>query len=206
MIYPYDFINKDTILYNNNIDIYSSKLSNDEYNEFILLYNKIKSIKMYTIMYCENDVIITKKLIEVMNMILLNYNINLFNKTILSASGISIYIYRKLYNNLNINLKYDDNQDKLIRKSYYGGRCEVFGNAEKNEHIFHYDFPGMYSQCMREKFPLGKYNISYNIDNFKTPGFYYIKYESNMNIPILPHHNKSNFKLLFCNGIIEGLY
>lgn len=157
----------------------------------------MKSIKKYTILYCENDVILTKKLIENVNTMLYKFNINLINNKILSLSGLSLYIFSKLYNNLNLNLKYKDNQDKLIRKSYYGGRCEVFGNACDDEYVYHFDFPGMYSLCMKEKFPYGKYEIKYDINNIDEVGFYYIKFKSNMKIPILPHHNKSNFKLLF---------
>lgn len=206
LIYPYDFINKNTLLHEGDIDLKSSNLSLIEYNEFYSIYEKMKSIKKYTILYCENDVILTKKLIENVNTMLYKYNINLINNKILSLSGLSLYIFSKLYNNLNLNLKYKDNQDKLIRKSYYGGRCEVFGNANDGEYVYHFDFPGMYSLCMKEKFPYGKYEIKYDINNIDEVGFYYIKFKSDMKIPILPHHNKSNFKLLFCNGELEGLY
>lgn len=62
----------------------------------------------------------------------------------------------------------------------------------------------MYGQCMKEKIPSGKYKIVYNDLNLDNPGFYYIICEQEMNIPVLPI--KKDGKLMFVNGIIEGLY
>lgn len=206
MKYPYKFINENTLQHNNIIKFEESKMDYEDYIIFINEYKKINSIKEYTKIYCENDVIITKKLIENMNKMISKYNININKKKILSISSLSLNIFFNNFNNKNINLKYSENLDNLVRKSYYGGRCEVFGNAYDDEKVFHYDFPGMYSQCMKERFPIGEYYINYNVKDINKTGFYYIKYKSNMSIPILPHHNKNNFKLLFTNGFNEGLY
>jgi hypothetical protein len=45
--------------------------------------------------------------------------------------------------------------DEYIRQSYYGGRCEIFGNPIENDVIHHFDYSGMYGQCMLEKYPHG---------------------------------------------------
>lgn len=206
MKYPYNFINENTLFYNKNIEYEESKMVYDDYLLFINEYNNYNNIKEYTKKYCENDVIITKKLIENLNKMISKYNIDINKKKILSISSLSLNIFFNNFNKMNINLKYSENLDILIRKSYFGGRCEVFGNAYDDEKVYHFDFPGMYSQCMKEKYPLGKYKLCYNIDKIDKPGFYYIQFKSDMNIPILPHHNKINFKLLFTNGINEGLY
>lgn len=206
LAYPYEFINNKTINYIGDISYEDSKMNEIEYIKFNNIYKEIKNIKKYTILYCENDVLLTKKLIEQITNIISKYNIVLTNKNILSISSLSLQIFYKIYNSMNLNLKYSDYVDKIVRKSYYGGRCEVFGNVKENEKIFHFDFPGMYSICMKENYPLGKYYIVNNPNEINKPGFYYIKYKSNMNIPILPHHNKITFKLLFTNGENEGLY
>jgi hypothetical protein len=59
---------------------------------------------------------------------------------------------------------------------------------------------------MLEKFPHGKTYLDKNCRNIDKPGFYYITYNSEFNIPVLPHKNKLNGKLMFTNGENEGLF
>lgn len=204
--YPYAFINENTIFHKGMIEYEKTKMTLEEYNNFIIKYNDYLDIKNYTKIYCENDVLITKRLIEQMIIILSKYDIDLTKKNVLSISSLSLQLFYKYFNNMNLNIKYSEITDKLIRKSYYGGRCEVFGNLKNDEKLYHFDFPGMYSLCMKENYPIGNYRVLYDIKKIDKPGFYYIKYNSNMEIPILPHHNKSSFKLFFTNGKHEGLY
>jgi hypothetical protein len=98
--------------------------------------------------------------------------------------------------------------DTLIRPAYYGGTCEVYGNPEEGDFIVHYDFTGMYGQCMLEKFPYGKHTIKEANFNIDEPGFYCIDFYSdkNTNIPILPHHRIKNNKLMFTNGLMTGTH
>jgi hypothetical protein len=94
--------------------------------------------------------------------------------------------------------------DDFIRNGYYGGRVEVFGNYEKDsEHVKYFDFSGMYASCMAEKFHVGDPVFSI-CNNFTKPGFYKIIFKSNFDIPILPY--KNNGKLMFMNGVMEGIY
>jgi hypothetical protein len=91
-----------------------------------------------------------------------------------------------------------------IRKAYYGGRCEVFGNTHDDEHIKYFDFSGMYAQCMQELFHFGKSSVE-KTNNFDKAGFYNIEYESNFDfLPILPCHY--NGKLMFANGRNNGTF
>jgi hypothetical protein len=94
--------------------------------------------------------------------------------------------------------------DEVIRKAYYGGRCEVFGNPKKNEKILHFDFKGMYAQCMEERVPCGELKISNIIKDLSKPGFYLINFTQNMEIPVLPLKHQE--KLFFPNGTFEGWY
>jgi hypothetical protein len=56
---------------------------------------------------------------------------------------------------------------------------------------------------MKEDFHIGEGKFS-NETCFKKAGFYNIKFYSNMFIPVLPI--KINGKLMFLNGIMEGVY
>lgn len=123
-----------------------------------------------------------------------------------SISSLSLEIFKKKFNILNLETRLEKKNDKLIREAYFGGRCEIFGNAKKDEKIFHFDFTGMYSEVMKEEFCFGKIKIKKNIKNIKNPGFYEVTVKSEkMNLPVLPFRNKEG-KLLFPNGKWKGTY
>jgi hypothetical protein len=63
----------------------------------------------------------------------------------------------------------------------------------------------MYEQCMKQKFPIGQGFFKNSNLNYKNIGFHSIKFESNMDYPILPFHSE-NGKLIFANGIFSGCY
>lgn len=92
---------------------------------------------------------------------------------------------------------------KYIKRSYFGGRCEIFGNQVKGEILHYFDFAGMYSKCMLQKFPIGK-PVFCSKTAIDAPGFYNITYHSDMPIPALPF--KERGRLLFPNGRLTGLY
>jgi len=201
--FPYKFANLDNLEYEGYVDI---KYFNNK-EDFILFYknNKIFKFKEYSIKYCLNDVKITSIFVKKIKEIVETFNINL-NK-IYSAPSLSLKIFEKIFNKKRIELNTKENFDFYIRPSYYGGRCEIYGNPKKNEKIFHFDFSGMYAQCMKEKFCYGEYKIIKNPKNLDIPGFYWIKWRSkNEYLPVLPHHSKKNSKLMFTNGILEGCY
>jgi hypothetical protein len=139
-----------------------------------------------------------------LNKILEDLNINISKSY--SAPSLSLKIFKEKFNTKNIKLTQNNFIDNFIRDSYFGGRCEVYGNPYDNEFIYHFDFSGMYAQCMKEKFCYGKYKFNTNCKSIENPGFYYIEFYSNTDIPVLPHHNIKNGKLFFTNGEIKGIY
>lgn len=121
-----------------------------------------------------------------------------------SAASLSFFIFFKSYNSFKIEKCLGKVFDSFLRNAYYGGRAEVFGNIDEGEHIKYYDFPGMYAQCMLEKFHNGKFEYKLGAD-YKEPGFHTIKYVSKCDIPVLPCHNREG-RLLFMNGTNEGMF
>lgn len=197
-IFPYSILNKDL----KEKMIVEEKMFNSkiEYEKFIT--NKGKEINTYEILedYCKNDALITKKsIIKYWRIIEENGLTN--NNRILTAAKLSIenYFKKNFIIKKRIALKYD----RIIRQGYYGGRTEVFGNPKDDEILLHYDWTGMYAQCMSEKIPGGEIKESNIISNIENPGFYWVKFEQNLEFPILPI--KTN-KLLFANGVFEGWY
>ena len=201
--FPYKFSNMGNLNYIGYIDRHYF----NNYYDFLNFnkYNTILHFKEYSIKYCTNDVKITKLFVEKVNEIIKSFDIDI-NK-IYSAPSLSLKIFDKKFNKNRVKLNTKDSFDSYIRPSYYGGRCEIYGNPKENEYIFHYDFSGMYGQCMMEKFCYGKYKIIHNPKDCNEPGFYWVKWKSiNNYLPLLPHHSKKNNKLMFTNGVIEGCY
>lgn len=196
--FPYSILNKDIKQLTDITDIMFENKA--DYLEFIKKNGKI--IKTFEILknYCINDAIITKKsIIKFWNIIEENGLHN--NGKILTAAKLSIENYFKNNNIVKkkIKLKYD----RLIRPYYFGGRTEVFGNPYENEICLHYDWSGMYAQCMEEKLLGGEIIESDIIYDITKPGFYWIKFKQNLEIPVLPIKNN---KLLFANGTFAGWY
>jgi hypothetical protein len=156
-------------------------------------------IKKYLIDYCKNDVLLLYELVSKFIESLGNKNIKLIkNSYSISSYAVKYCIYR--YNNFQ--KKLPKNIEYIIRESYFGGRCEVFGNALKNEYTYHFDFSGMYSSCMKEQLPT--YNFRYEeVGSICIPGFYKITFTSSLDIPVLPI--KTDL-LYFPNGQYTGVY
>lgn len=197
-IFPYKILNTDL---KENITVNEDMFENEiEYDLFIEKYGK--NINVYDILenYCKNDANITKKSIIKYWKIIEESGLK-YNNRILTAAKLSIENYFK--NNFVIKKKINLKYDRLIRKGYFGGRVEVFGNVKENEIILHYDWSGMYAQCMSENVMGGVIIESNNIVDVTHYGFYWVKFEQNLEYPILPVKKE---KLLFANGIFEGWY
>lgn len=131
-----------------------------------------------------------------------------------SIASVSINIFLSKFNWSNLKIENSLAQDSLIRGSYLGGRCEVFGNFYYGEEIIvHKDFKNMYGEILKNPMPTGSIKQVYNNIDLKIPGFYYIKAFSDIDIPVLPHKRLKTEDdiilkedLIFSNGIIEGLY
>ena len=150
-----------------------------------------------------NDAFVTFK-----NIFLKKFSINLIKLNLVSISSLSFYVYFKHFNIKKVEQWIKKEEESYIRDSYFGGRCEVFGNKKKNEKIFYFDFPGMYASCMLEKNVYGRPKLVYNLADCEKPGFYNINWYSNKanDKPVLPHHNLITNKLLFTNGYGTGTY
>jgi len=124
-----------------------------------------------------------------------------YTKKSLTCGSIALNFYVKQFNEVNLKLKTEIKS--ILRNAYYGGRCEVFGNSDKDEVILHFDFKGMYQQCMLEDMPYGDFKYKSCNFNLNEPGFYFIEIEYFCDIPILPLKLD---KLYFYNGTIKGWY
>lgn len=182
--------------------ILNSKMFNNE-EEYIKFTEKYSNnIRTYDILeeYCKNDAKITKDAIIKYWGIIEESGLN-NNNRILTAAKLSIENF--FLNNTMIKKKIKLKYDRIIRNGYYGGRTEVFGNQKENEILLHFDWNGMYAQCMQEKVLGGEIYESNILRDIENPGFYWIKFRQNLHIPILPIKRD---KLLFANGEFEGWY
>lgn len=206
--FPYLFSKKENLFYigiKPSINYYNNKFEYD--NASTLIDNKYSGIfnfKEYSIIYCTRDVKITREFIIILKKLIKETSIEM--SSVYSAPSLSLKIFIKKFNNNKITFKYSNFIHSFLKKAYFGGRCEIYGNPYQNELIYHYDFSGMYGQCMMEKFCYGKFSILNNPETYRKPGFYCIEYESNFEFPILPHRSIREEKLMFTNGIQNGFF
>ena len=197
-VFPYSILNEN---YHKNI-IPSPELFNseDEYFEFIHQFGDKPNMDLILSEYCDNDAIITKKsIIEYWKII---YELGFFSNTgILTAAKLSVTSFFK--KNIFLRERIPIKIDNLLRPYYFGGRVEVFANMGPNEIALHFDWRGMYSQCMCEPILGGESYISDKVLTISEPGFYWIRFIQDMTYPILPIREG---KLLFPNGEFSGWY
>lgn len=144
-------------------------LSNEDYDEF-LLSHKIFNFKSDIINFCSEEALIVQKILSLFKLMLKFLKINILDVN--SISSLSYKIFTKKFNNFNLILHSTRIFDKMLRPSYFGGRCEVYGNSREREKIYHFDFSGMYGQCMLQKFPFGTYKVYTQIYEVEDVGFY----------------------------------
>lgn len=180
------------------------QLEHDKINE-LNFENSI--IKNNVIEYCKRDVQIVYNCLFAINNCIFNI-LPYWWIYSYSISGLALKIFSQNFNkNEKINLNLSAENDKLIREAYYGGRCEVFGNPNDDEYVFHYDFESMYTNMLQSSFPFGDFKIMNNETEIKKIGFYYVEvFSKNMDIPILPYRCNITKKLTFPNGRFKGLY
>ena len=203
-IFPYLFSSVKNLLYNGPVPEAKYFKNIDERNEYIEINGDIFDFKLKSIEYCFNDVFITKDLIiSILNCMSDEY-IKIFFKSF-SAPSFSYKIFFKNFNKYNITKKLKLEDYTFIKNSFFGGRCEVFGNKKDSEFINFFDFSGMYGQCMLQEFPVGEgtYYTNPKSEYYNKVGFHTIEFISDMSIPVLPYKNN---KLLFCNGTMIGTY
>ena len=155
----------------------------------------------YLIHYAKNDIIILYSALIKLSSLVKDLGLKTFI-TYNSISSISLYLCLSMVKRRDLHLGRRDSTP--IRRAYFGGRCEVFGNLRSHESLYHFDFRGMYSLCMQEDLPIGPWYFTLSPPDFSKPGYYSITYMSHMGIPILP--SRRNDKLLFENGQKSGLF
>jgi hypothetical protein len=203
-IFPYLFSYPKNLLYIGDVPGVEYFKNIEERDEYIKSNGNTFDFKKKSIEYCFNDVYLTKELISsILNCMNDDY-IKIFMKS-LSAPSFSYKIFFKNFNKYNIPNRLRLEDYTYIKNSFFGGRCEVFGNKKNNEFIHFFDFSGMYGQCMLQDFPLGEgvYYTNPESDYYKKIGFHTIEFISDMMIPVLPYKNN---KLFFSNGIMIGTY
>lgn len=164
-----------------------------------------KKLMSEVIQYCIRDVEIVTKFMTKIDQSLKNYLKHWISLSY-SISGISLRLFKERFNNSRVSLELDFRTDEILREAYYGGRCEVFGNPEATEKIYHFDFTGMYTQRLTEEYPLGSGKFNEKVKNTNEYGFYSVSVDSNLNLPILPYRCKKSGKLIFPNGYFSGVY
>lgn len=137
-----------------------------------------------------------------------NYqSLNCECKLTMPASALDCF--RRNYLNSKIK-KPDDKIIELLRKAYYGGRCEIFRLNKIKGKIFHYDINSLYPFVMSSnRYPNPNYFKYYNGDhNFDLDIFGVANADvfcPQMNIPILPYKTKFG-KLIFPTGEFSGTW
>lgn len=200
-VFPYKFINEKNLYYIGDIPNVSYFNSMEDYICFSTNKNSF-DVKKDTISYCFKDIEIVYIFLYEILKIIHKHDKKIINNSF-SFSSIAYKIYIKLYDKWDINY-YKNNKftHDYVKDSYFGGRCEVFGNP-KNKKIHYFDFSGMYSQCMEQKFPIGKGEFKYKNLSIFDIGFHSVKVRCDSYLPYLPF--RSN-KLIFPNGEFTGRY
>jgi hypothetical protein len=122
-------------------------------------------------------------------------------KRVLTCGAIALGLYTTKWGSLN--LKLPKWVKSVAEEAHLGGRCEVYGNPLPGEKILHFDFAGMYQQCMEETLPYGDFKDQVADLDIAVPGFYYAQVEYYTDYPVLPIKED---KLYFKNGTIAGWY
>ena len=155
--------------------------------------------------YFTNDLIGLYEVLEKAN------DYGLLQKATLAANVMALYKYE------NPNIKFercDENIDAIFRKSYYGGRTEVFKHLfeSKNDKdvLYYYDFNSLYPYVMyKYEYPLPIANNYENVDKYDpnklSISYVYVKTPPNLKIPVLPYRTKEG-KLIFPTGEFYGFY
>ena len=202
--FPYLFSSMNNLSYKGPVPNHKYFKDVDERDEYIKYNGDIFDFREKCIDYCFNDVFLTKDLIISILDCMDDDYIKIFIKSF-SAPSFSYKIFFKYFNKHNIPNKLKLEDYTYIKNSFFGGRCEVFGNKNYGEFIHSFDFSGMYGTCMLQDFPIGDgvYYTNPKKDYYTVIGFHTVEYISDMTIPVLPYKNN---KLFFSNGTMIGTY
>lgn len=200
--FPHRFVGKERLNYIGEIPS-KDYWEKGDYEKYLTQGERVFDLKKESIEYCMNDVVLTGRVLKNLFAII-DAEDNNIRKKCLSAPSMSFKLFYKRYNKFGIEKRIRLEEEGYVRKSYYGGRCEVFGNPYSGEIVKYFDYSGMYAQCMMELFHVG-FGEFVAPKNFQKPGFYNIDYISEHPfLPVLPSHY--NQKLMFANGKNNGTF
>jgi hypothetical protein len=201
-VFPYKFASISNFDYIGPIPDEKYFNNNNEHTLFCK-ENSFFNFKIKALEYCFQDIMIVKEVLTNILNIINNYDPKII-KNSFSFSSISYKIFSKKYDTHKVcTIKNNIFEHEYFKNAYYGGRCEVFGNPLSNKIIHYFDFSGMYSQCMMEKFPIGKPSIVKNNLSVYNCGFHTIRFKCDDYLPFLPYRHK---KLLFPIGEVTGTF
>nr|AAC15939.1 unassigned reading frame (possible DNA polymerase) [Physarum polycephalum] len=199
--------------------MYSLEISCFLYPKKKILIKDLYNFFSENIIY--NDVVKDYKLLAILyNEIQTAYNININRKYILSTASLSLRIFKKSFpEKYRLIPHLTRDEDNYIRKSYIGGRNEIFEHVAQRNYF--YDVNSLYPYIMKkEKMPIGipeyrdkEYMKKFekNIENFF--GFIDVLItieKTNNNIPVLPYRmgikNNVEVGIIYAKGTLRGIY
>lgn len=178
------------------------------------ILNFIDCLKKYNI----SDVVATKRVVDLFATYITSLDGSF--QDYFSLSSLSLGLYYKRFPDSKVLKSIKPNEvSEYIRPSFFGGRVEVFGNAEPFENVLHFDYSGMYATQLLTDVPAGEFLIENNYQTltsskfmrnglFIKPGFYRVETTNDLEIPVLPIRKKIGLssKLVFPNGHLKGTY
>jgi hypothetical protein len=165
------------------------------------LKGNVKKITDNMLIYCKRDCeIVFEGLLSIFNFV---------GSVKITLASLSLALFKNKY--LKYNIEYEPTYTDLFRKSYYGGRTEVFKIGKCNAN--YYDINSMYPFCMLKNFPNPKkFKVEKNISVKRFLSLIEF-YEGVANIELLHEDHyfgflpvKNENKLLFPTGNIKGWY
>ena len=163
-IFPYDFINNNTLFYNGikpTIDYYNSVIENVDKDLYDSIDTNNWSTKGETLKYLEIDLI---SLFQVMDKFsdyaYLKYNIQVSSCLTISSIAIKIFLTKYYKNNIPLINKRSIYED--IKLSYFGGVTEVYKPYAEN--LYYYDVNSLYPYAALNSMAGSKCVFENNID------------------------------------------
>lgn len=140
----------------------------------------------------------------------LDFSLRFFVKNwylrIYSISDLALIVYKECFFSSCAVLKTSINFDKLVRPAYFDGRYEILDNAKEGKTFFYYDLIGVYTQVLKEDFPINGYRFVEKPKDLRKKGFYAVTIRSsNMKTPVLPHRRADN-SVVFSNEGFDGFF
>lgn len=122
--------------------------------EVYAIYLETTTIKCYRHLgydgESEEAVLITKHLTVLNEFLNQELGISLFYFRVNSIAAVSMLLLKKYHPSLI--QKFSPATEEFIRKSFYGGHCELYSPGT-HYNVAYYDFPAMYGSLLAESFP-----------------------------------------------------